>query len=434
MKQHFTLIVPALLLLVLAAAITLAGCSGGGGGGSSASYSSGSPDPSPTVSPSPPPAGGKILLSGMFQSYNETKANYITRVNSDGSLDNTFTPGTGANASIDSMARQADGRYMIMGYFTSYNGTVRNKMARIGADGALDTTFNPGAGALDIYCMALQAVQAEERILIGGGFQSYDGTSRERIARINSNGSLDATFNPGLGPSTTNNPVAETNNSRVYSLAPQPDGKILIGGTFKFYDGTARGRIARINADGSLDATFNPGVGAAIPGADSTTTVYSIVLPGGGKILAGGNFTSFDGAVRNRIVRLNADGSLDTTFAPGTGADGDITRMALQSDGRILISGSFTTYNGTSRNRIARIHADGSLDPTFNPGAGPDSGISSLVMQSDGRILIGGHFTHYDGTSRERIARLNTDGTLDTSFLSAYPNGANNGVLSIIVQ
>ena len=137
-------------------------------------------------------------------------------------------------------------------------------------------------------------------------------------------------------------------DSAVLALASLGTGKILIGGTFTFYGGVGRNRIARLNADGSLDAGFDPGLGA-------DNDVWAIAVQGDGKILIGGDFTSYDGTARNRLARLNADGSLDTTFDPGSGADSTVFRIAVQGDGRILIAGAFTEYDGTPRNRIARI-------------------------------------------------------------------------------
>jgi uncharacterized delta-60 repeat protein len=155
---------------------------------------------------------------------------------------------------------------------------------------------------------------------------------------------VDPTFNPGSGA-----------NLAVDQLALQPDGKVLIGGSFTSVGGTARNRIARLNADGTLDLSFNPG-------ASGTGTVRTLMLQPDGKVLIGGNFTSIDGTVRNRIARLNADGSLDLSFDPGSGANGIVMALAVQPDGKVLIGGGFTSVNGTARNRIARIEAVLPLD------------------------------------------------------------------------
>src|SRR5207248_1147872 len=147
------------------------------------------------------------------------------------------------------------------------------------------------------------------------------------------------------------------------ALAIQPDGRILMGGSFSVYNGTTRNSIARLNTDGSLDTTFTVGTGA-------NNAVFAIAIQVDGRIVIGAHFTSFNGTARNRITRLNSDGSLDTTFNIGTGANSAVRAIAVQPDGRILIGGQFTTYNGTARNNIARLNADGSLDTTFNVGTG----------------------------------------------------------------
>jgi uncharacterized delta-60 repeat protein len=339
---------------------------------------------------------GKILIGGDFTNYNNTSRNRIARLNADGTLDTTFNPGTGANNRVSSVAVQSDGKILIGGNFTTYNGTARNRIDRLNAAGTLDTSFNPGTGAnLRVYSVA---VQSDGKILIGGDFTTYNTTSsRNRIARLNADGTLDTTFAPGTGA-----------NFKVNSVAVQSDGKILIGGDFTSYNGTTRNYIARLNAAGTLDTTFDPGTGA-------NASVFSVAVQSDGKILIGGNFLTYNGTGRNRIARVNADGTLDTTFVPGTGASATINSVAVQSDGKILIGGDFTTYNGTARSRIARLNADGTLDTTFVPGGGTGATINSVAVQSDGKILIGGAFTSYNGTTRYRVARLLISCTNPTS-------------------
>jgi uncharacterized delta-60 repeat protein len=345
---------------------------------------------------------GKIIIGGFFTSYNGIVRNRIARLNADGSLDTSFDPGAGASDYVTSTAVQSDSKIIIAGSFTVCNGTVRNRIARLNTDGSLDSSFDPGAGAS--YTIEYTAVQSDGKIIIAGGFTSYSGTVRNRIARLNTDGSLDISFDPGTGA-----------NDFVRSIALQSDGKIIIGGYFSSYNGTVRTRIARLNTDGSLDTSFDPGTGAH-------DFIRSIALQSDGKIIIGGYFTSYNGTGRTRIARLNTDGSLDAGFDPGTGATGasnpidHVGSIALQSDGKIIIGGEFTGYNGTVRNRIARLNTDGSLDTGFDPGTGANIGINSTTLQSDGKIIIGGIFTSYNGTVRNRIARLNADGSLDTGF------------------
>ncbi len=201
-------------------------------------------------------------------------------------------------------------------------------------------------------------------------------------------GILDATFDSSVGA-----------NSSVWSFILQPDNKIIIAGSFSQYNGTARNRIARLNTDGSLDLTFDPGTGV-------NSGILFLLSQSDGKIVIAGAFTEYNGIARNRIARLNTDGSLDLTFDPGTGVDGLLYYIAIQPDNKIIIAGSFSQYNGTARNRIARLNTDGSLDLTFDPGTGVNSGILFLLSQSDGKIVIAGAFTEYNGIARNRIARL----------------------------
>ena len=325
-------------------------------------------------------ADGKIIIGGSFTSFNGTARNNIARLNSNGSLDTSFNSAMGANNSISITAVQPDGRVIIGGNFTSYNGVVRNRIARVNPDGSLDVSFNPGSGANNYVSSFF--IQPDGRIMIGGSFTSFNGTSRNCIARLNADGSLDTSFNPGSGA-----------NSYVV-VTEQPDGKIVIGGNFTTFNGTARNHIARLNADGSLDSSFNPGSG-------TNNTVSSVAVQADGKIVIGGGFTSINGTARNYIARLNADGSLDTTFNPGSGANGYVYTLALQADRKILIGGTFT-------NRVVRLNADGSLDTSFNPGSGANNYVYTLSVQAFGKVIIGGAFTQYNGIARNYIARFNS--------------------------
>ena len=268
---------------------------------------------------------------------------------------------------------------MIGGSFTSYNGTSRNRIARLNTDGNLDSSFNPGTGVTGTNVgISSITLQSDGKILIVGSFTAYNGTPKNRLARLNTDGSIETSFNPVTGA-----------NSNVSSIALQLDGKIIIGGSFTAYNGTDRNSIARLNTDGSLDTNFNPriGIGGSLGG--NSSFLYSIALQSDGKILIGGGFSTYSAITRNGIARLNIDGSLDNSFNPGIGANDYVSSIALQSDGKILMGGSFTTYNGTPRNRIARLNANGSLDNSFNPGTGVAganfSKVYSIVLQQDGK-------------------------------------------------
>jgi uncharacterized delta-60 repeat protein len=364
---------------------------------------------------------GKIIVGGQFTNYNGTNRNYIARLNTNGSLDASFNPGSGATINpVYSTVLQSDGKIIIGGAFSTYNGVSRNGIARLNADGSLDLTFNPGIGTIGGTVLST-VLQSDGKIIIGGGFTSYNGTARKNIARLNSDGSLDATFDPGIGP-----------NNFVRAIAIQSDGKIAIGGGFTTYFGITRNGIARLNADGSIDATFNPNLGID----NNYLDVYSVSIQIDGRTIISGSFYTFNiGSPRNQIARLNGDGSLDDTFCPRTGVVGRSSTLLasnIQNDGKIIIAGDFNSFNDTRRIFIARVNSNGSLDPSFDPGLGTNELIYEIAIQNDGKIIIVGAFTSFNGTSVNRIARLNPDGSLDATF--NIGSGADVDIATIAIQ
>ena len=235
------------------------------------------------------------------------------------------------------------------------------------------------------------AVQPDGKVLVGGDFTSLGGQARKYLGRLNSDGSLDGPFQPAV------------NQASVLSLVVQPDGKILLGGGFTSLGTSSRNRIARLNADGTLDGTF-------AAGADNTVRVL-LVQPDG-KILVGGSFMTLAGQPRGCLGRLNADGSLDPSFNPG--ADALVCSLAVQPNGQIQVGGNFATLGGQPRTRLGRLNADGSLDATFNPVT--DGVISCLALQADGKVLVAGCFTVLNGSACTSLGRLNPDGSTDTNY------------------
>jgi uncharacterized delta-60 repeat protein len=359
---------------------------------------------------------GKILLGGNFTTCNGVVRNRIARINADGSLDTAFDTTVGANNSIKSIGLQSDGKIVIGGSFTSYNGTTSNRIARINSDSTVDATFNVGSG-FD-FGVNFIISQPDGRLIVGGNFFSYNDTNCVGIARIDSNGTIDAPF--------SSNPNSGT-DAAVNSIAIRPNGKILAVGSFSNCNGYLRSRIANMNANGSIDTGFYP----YLRNGNSTDgDIRTMAVQSDGKIVIGGFFNSYHGMPRNNIARLNADGSLDLSFNVGTGTDVIIHKLAITSDNKIIIIGEFVTYNGVTRNRIARLNADGTLDTSFTTSA--NFIINALLIQPDGKIIIGGIFTTVNGTPRNGLARLNADGTLDTSFnIGTGPEG---GILALALQ
>jgi uncharacterized delta-60 repeat protein len=418
---------------------------------------------------------GDVMVGGQFTSVwgrgtITTQRPYVARLNPDGSLDTGFT--ASANSTVAAFAFQPDGKVILGGYFTAIQsrglatGALRNRLARVGADGTLDTTFQVDAEGRPLVSL----VQPDGKVVIGGSFTTVGGLTRSYLARLNPDGSVDASYAPAAP------------NGRVLSIVRQADGKLIIAGTFTLIGTTARSYLARLNTDGSLDTTYN---------TNPNGQVGALVLQADGKVLIGGNFTSLnhivttitpgaavgtttattaDGSAtttttvstsggvtttdkstnyfRGYLARLNTDGTVDA-FNPG--ASSTVSSIVLQSDGKILLAGAFTAFtpssgsSSTSQSFIARLKADGTLDTAFTPLV--NARATALALQSDGKIIVGGQFTLFQppgdtsttvngvvtstAITRNRLIRLNADGTLDAAYA---PNVIDGVVLALALQ
>jgi len=356
----------------------------------------------------------------------------------------TTTISFGASGPIWTHAQQSDGKVVLGGQFYAYNNVSSSGIARIDpTTGELDTTFttNIGTGAtgdatsLDVYAVA---IQPDGKILVSGLFDGFNGVTQQGLVRLNSNGTPDTAFNANVA----NLFDRSSGDTYAYSIALQSDGKIILGGFWNngLYDSALTlyniFYLARLNSDGTIDTTFSSN-GTTYP----TLGVFKVVVQSDDKILVGGSFTTFNtsgGSVSvSGLARLNANGTLDTTFntALGTGINtGSVRALALQSDGSIIFGGDFTSFNGTTCD-IARVSSTGTFDTSFNTNVGtgiaPGESIYSISVQSDGDILVGGTFAAWNGTTVGDIVRLNSDGTRDTAFTTANGSGSNYVYASI---
>ena len=326
---------------------------------------------------------GKILFCGDFSQFNGQARRGIVRVNPDGTLDTSFPVIDTAFNPIENAAVQPDGKIIISGPFSTINGVSRPRVARLNPDGTLDTTFNAGLTSGNV---------TRPFILPDGKILVPANSSTAGIFRANPDGSKDTTFQ---APAFT--------GSTIVSIARQPDGRILIAGSFTHVGGTPRMGIARLNENGSFDPSFN---------ANASASVFWVDVAGDGRIYASGAFTSIGGQARTYIARLNADGSADPSFnnpqASGP-TNPEMRKFVVQPNGKILVTGSFTTIGGVNRKHFARLNGDGTLDTSFRDmsvGADAFSTPSTVQRQADGKILLAGNFTTIDGQTRNRIARI----------------------------
>lgn len=321
-------------------------------------------------------------------------------------------------STIEKLLIQADDKILIG--LSSTNGS--QPIVRLNTNGTIDNSFISAAQGGDCYDMV---VQTDGKIILGGGIGSPQNTLWT-IVRFNSDGTVDPSFNIGSGF-----------DGAVFTLSLQTDGKIIVGGQFSNFNGFPVNRIVRLNTNGTLDNTFYSSLFVNnSPGwLDSYVYVHTTCLQSDGKVIVNGMTNDVIGNQINTLVRLNIDGSVDPTFDVGSGFDGVIQEIKQQTDGKIIFGGGFTNYNGTSVNHLTRLNPDGSIDPTFNIGAGFDGSVNSIALQSNGKMNIGGSFLTIDNFSSSRFVRLNQDGSIDLSFnIGQGYYGGNEGVKSIALQ
>lgn len=298
---------------------------------------------------------GKVLVSGSFTNLNgDSSVNRVARFNSDGSLDATFSAHFSVNGTqVSGMAMQTDGKILVAGDFTAVNGAAANALARLNPDGTLDSGFTSPLSSAQAPTVILRA---DGKVLLGGSGLSYAGSggmpTRASLLRLKANGSLDADLSGAVNfPDFID----------TYALAAAPDGSVLVSGMTP--DGWT---IRKVRTDDSADGRFANLVYGEVSGFQCGC-INSIFVQPNGRIIAGGTFNTVGGATHFNVVRLNADGTIDPTFDPsGNGAMGDFVlfsqyasfkALAAQVDGRILVTGSFTKIGSAQvpRYGIARL-------------------------------------------------------------------------------
>ncbi|HLP77003.1 MAG TPA: hypothetical protein VK327_08795, partial [Candidatus Paceibacterota bacterium] len=313
-------------------------------------------------------------------------------------VDTGFDAGDGNNQ-VYAVVAQPDGKLLVGGGYTRIGGQPLNAFARLNADGSADTDFNPGFVGTTLSSIAYLP---DRSMLLGGGFSSLGGAARHDIGRLTPDATADSSF--------TNSPTGW-----LSSLAVQADDTVFVGGYFTAFGGQPHTNLARLSADGSVDGSFNPA---------ANDIAYAFVTLPDKRILVGGWFTMVNGQPRTNLARLNVDGSLDPTFTLDAASEewsSLVFALTPQTDGKILVGGVFSTLGGMAHEYLARLNADGSLDDGFTAGVRHSNpwlrpSVNSIVVQCDGKILIGGVFTHVNGQPRANIARLNADGSLDLTF------------------
>ena len=415
---------------------------------------------------------GKIIIVGDFTNVNNIDCNNIVRLNSDGTIDNTFTVGIIFPKDYDdyltTIALQNDGKYLVSGNFSIYNSTnktYRYRIVRLNSDGTLDNTFNVySTGGLSNtidgldYSVIKVVVQPNDKIVVcGANFRSNGYIVSRGFIRLNPDGTRDTSFtanvsNNGINindfcmqedgkilfpasntierlnsDGTTDNTFTDVNTK--YTNYPCnvyiQNGKIILNGNYKSPNGLTRYGITRLNIDGSLDLTFNPHSGISrysFSEHNSNVNTKSLM---DGKILIFGSFTSYNDIPFNHMCKLTQDGQFDSSFSIdpaisftfNSGTD-SYSKIKQQNDGKILFTGTpiiNVLVNGINKNFV-RINENGSFDDTFNFASG--NSIIDYKIQNDGKIVAIGSGPLFMENTSHKVIRLNTDGSVDSSFTS----------------
>jgi len=350
-------------------------------------------------------AHNRFYTIGAYDKYKGVTLNCVSRFFLDGSPDEVFNTNSATNHDILPSNKpysgglfllpQSDGKIIVAGYDSlmgKYGTYPYNIMfGRVNQDGTLDTEYLAAIGTglgQATFYPRAMAIQPDNKVIFTGDFWEFNGQPAGHIVRILPNGLMDHAFQAVVGGLDWS----------VYTILVQPDGKIIMAGDHTSMNGIPIPRVFRLNADGTRDEAFIANVGTAVNG-----TAYWGLLQPDGKIVLSGSFTQFNGISSSGVCRINPDGTLDTAFATalGTGLNAYTPAVALQADGKILVGGQFTSFNGVPATRLTRLNSDGTLDTAYNTalGAGFNAGVSSIVVQSDGRIIAAGSFNTFDGVS-----------------------------------
>ncbi|MGY3087209.1 putative delta-60 repeat protein [Hymenobacter sp. UYAg731] len=346
----------------------------------------------------------------------------LLRLNADGSGDATFSIGTGPagpTVYLDDFISLPNGQTIVVGTFDTFNGATVNNIVRLTSTGVVDAAFNTGSGVAGTNFTEVNTIVAlpSGKFLIAGAFTSFNGNACNGLARLNADGSFDSSFSTGLGP-----------DAYIVNVLVQPDGKILLSGSVYVGAATTALGLARLTSTGALDTGFTP---PAFP----ELSVYSYSGPAmqlqtDGKILISSS-TGVPSASAGRLARLNPNGTVDASFQVGTGPSNTPSAITLLANGKLLVAGSFSNFNGLGDRSLVEVASTGALDLAFQPVLQSVGSILAVVRQADGKLVAGGNFSEINGQPMRRLARFNATGSLDTSFPS--PN-LDNSVTDLALQ
>jgi uncharacterized delta-60 repeat protein len=381
-----------------------------------------------TADPLPLPDGNVVWATDGVVPGGGPVWSWLLRTFPDATIDPNFIPGSGGEPllpyPIRTMAVLPDGTALALGKYgpETNAGTVSFSYELVRLDSAGTAQTLPGLRlGLSRYADTLSRLlpAGGQQFYVAGGFPNINGnTGFPWLARLNGDGTLDPTFKPNFLPGPAN-----FDEHGIYDLARLNDGRLYAGGFFRTPDATRFGAflLGRFLMDGTLDPNFVP-LQPLSPG-DASTGVFALVPLDPDRVLFWGRL---DRAVANSTAfytyaaRSQTNGASPLLPGPAlvgrTGGSSDVSRLVGLPDGRVLVAGSFSSLGGVAQNNLAILRPDLSVDPSFDIGAGPDLGVSTAIQLTDGRILVAGAFTHWNGQAHRRLLLLQPDGRMDESF------------------
>lgn len=283
-------------------------------------------------------------------------------------------------------------------------------LIKLNQDLSVDTAFDIGTGFNQIlYSGESITIQDDGKIICTGFFTSFDGVSQNRITRLNADGSIDLAFSQNIGTGFNN----FTQGSKVDS-----NGSIVVTGAFTSFDGTSSNRIARLLSDGTIDPSFV--IGSGFSGGSNTGT--DVLINPDNSMFCLGYWNTFNGTpVSPGITKLTSTGALDPSFNGGTGFNPYLAInpnyfIRYANETSFYVTGYFTSYNGVSANYIIKLNEDGSIDTSANFGLGFNANTYLSTIIWDNKIYIQGNFTSYNGIDSYQNIVLNLDGSVFYAF------------------
>lgn len=375
-------------------------------------------------------ANDKIAIVADYLQIDNVEYNKLIVLNADGSIDDNFDIGSGPFSasyySLKSINEMLDGDLLVTGNFSSFNGISVSGVVKLNPDGSLDGSFPlPGPAGTTLTNDIIGKLDQNGNILLSGWV--YESNYKYKVIRLNADGTNDDTF------ATVDLDIS--NHERFITdptISVNSSNEIYVAGIHATCNGNTQYGLGKIDNSGNAVSAYNANIGG-------DATIYTSLLLDNGQIIIGGNFIGVGNDDASFLAMINSDGSLDNTFHMnmGVGPNRKVNSIVQNIDGSFIIGGAFSEFNDNYTGTLVKLDATGSFDATFDPKVqvkNVGSGVNKIMLQSDGKIIVGGLFDYVDNTQKHSIARLNADGTIDNTYNSANVLISTSRILDIEFQ